>query len=297
MKKPFEQLPRFLSPEPLVTENSPLSKLLSDLQRELPIEKELLKGILVTLSKKESHHLLSVLRMKQGDSCEVLCPLSGKVFIGYLESVEQQLCKIRISDLRECLHQPRVNLIVGAPKFSTADLIVEKSVELGVRSVSFFNAERSARSLSEKEREKRLERMFRVRDAALKQSLSDTLSDLAYFPSLAQALEPLTAPSSKAETRLICLLRGQGGLEEVPTITTVFSNPRDSERFSDAPLEKSPKSDETYVLVGPEGGFERSEIDLALSCHFSAVSLGVTRLRTETACILAAGTALLAGSE
>ena len=50
------------------------------------------------------------------------------------------------------------------------------------------------------------------------------------------------------------------------------------------------KAEKTIILIGPEGDFNQKEIDLALQNHFKAVSLGTSRLRTETAGIIAAHT-------
>ncbi len=291
-----EQLPRFLSPEPLLSENSPLAKILDDWRKGDPLAQQALSQIIIGLSKSESHHIVSVLRMRQGAQCEILCPSSGQVFLGVLEETDSSRCAIRLSEPRAKSTQTQVTLIVGAPKFAVADVIVEKAVELGVSAIRFFNAERSARMLKKEEREKRLARMMRVRDAALKQSLSDTVTKIEFYSGLPEALAELPDGGKSTENRLICLLPGQGDLSETPKITDFFTKQPRAERMSGAVLEKTLKSDETYVLVGPEGGFERSEIDLAFSRHFSAVSLGSTRLRTETACILAAGTILLTTS-
>ena len=50
------------------------------------------------------------------------------------------------------------------------------------------------------------------------------------------------------------------------------------------------KTKKTLILIGPEGDFSKKEIDLALQNQFKAVSLGKSRLRTETAGIIAAHT-------
>jgi 16S rRNA (uracil1498-N3)-methyltransferase len=54
------------------------------------------------------------------------------------------------------------------------------------------------------------------------------------------------------------------------------------------PLQKIAAKANTLVLIGPEGDFTPQEIELALSKNFTAVSLGNTRLRTETAGVIAA---------
>ena len=51
-----------------------------------------------------------------------------------------------------------------------------------------------------------------------------------------------------------------------------------------------PKAEKTLILIGPEGDFTKKEIDLALANNFKEVSLGTSRLRTETAGIIAVHT-------
>jgi 16S rRNA (uracil1498-N3)-methyltransferase len=280
---------------------APLPRFISDgalpLTASNEIEHSFAMGTSVSLSAAQTHHARNVLRLNEGDHCEVLCPLTARVAVGTLASVADTECRISLLRLLPSRATPRVYLLVGAPKPAKADLIVEKAVELGVRSVCFFGAERSQAPAKSSQIATRIARLERVRDAALKQSRSPVTTVIDYQQDLATTFKLLNPSATRGEIRLICLLSGQAPTREHPTIIELFRKHTIVDKLSPPALENSDQSVESYVLVGPEGGFTSSEIELAFRYFFCAASLGQTQLRTETAAILASGTALLMSSQ
>jgi 16S rRNA (uracil1498-N3)-methyltransferase len=138
---------------------------------------------------------------------------------------------------------------------------VEKAVEVGVERISFLRCARSER------RELKLDRLEKIAISALKQSGQTwlpQLDELTDFTAFLKETEPAT-------TFIAHLAEGERiGLKQV--------------------VELAPRC---CVLIGPEGDFTPTEIELALDWGIRPVTLGPSRLRTETAALAVVFTAQL----
>ena len=128
---------------------------------------------------------------------------------------------------------------------------VEKSVELGVDHISLLQCDHSERNKLNQER------LVKKAISAMKQSLKYTLPAI-------HALQPFSSfvRSAKASLKFIAYV---------------------DEDISTHLKDSAPKDCDYLVLIGPEGDFSKKEIDLATAQGFKPVSLGKSRLRTETA--------------
>lgn len=208
----------------------------------------------------------------------------------------------------------RTHLIVGIIKSAKSDLIVEKAVELGVARIHFFYGERSQNPLSGEKLKERVERLRRVRDAAVRQSFTPELPDIQAHSTLNEALaeihgSPKNLPSH-GQRRLLLRAPQRSPqevsddhlhIEQLPVITEFFRCPTHSRKNSGRELEnigksvESKVSVESYLLIGPEGGVTGSELEVSRSYRYVEASLGPNVLRTETAVILACGLVQLLG--
>ena len=199
---------------------------------------------------------------------------------------------IEILEEREAVSSAKLTLIVGYPKSAVADFIVEKATELGLSEIHFFVGDHSQSERSAASLEKRLSRLYRVRDAALKQSASLTSTSISLHQKLSLALEavhPSKALAAPREHRLCCLAPSVHGAELARRSLrlTLLSLAQSVE--ATAPLEKVDESVDSSVLVGPEGGLSPNELDTITSYAYVMTSLGPNVLRVETAVILACG--------
>ena len=207
-------------------------------------------------SKDESKHIVRVLRKKAGQPLHVT---NGKGAIFY--------CEIALANDKNCLvnilekHiQPKpkyqLHLAVAPTKMNDRyEWFLEKATEIGVSEITPIICDHSERKVV------KLERFNKIIESALKQSLN------AYFPILN---EPVTFKEfvelTNHENKLI-------------------AHCEDQKKIS---LKKVIQPKTSYlILIGPEGDFSPNEIKLALQKDFTPVSLGETRLRTETAAIVA----------
>ena len=208
------------------------------------------------LSSEESHHLLHVFRAKEGTPFEATDGRGG-FFACVLESVERRAAVGRIVERRpgsgELPHP--VELVVGLPEWRAVEQIVEHAVPLGASSIDFVVCERSGRDVLGPQR---IARLMRVARAALKQSRRSRLPELTSSGKLTKAIDHLR-PGDR-------YLADPGG-------SPLASSPANR---SQAPIQ---------LAVGPPGGFSEEERRFLLERGFVPISMGPSRLTTETACL------------
>ena len=148
-----------------------------------------------------------------------------------------------------------LHLLVGLPETRAVEVIVEHAVPLGVASIVFAACRRSGR---DELGPLKMERIERIAVASLKQSLRSRLPSLGTTPSLHAALE-----SAQAGPRWVADVSG------------------------DTPPELPKESPQLPVTlaVGPPGGFDEGEEASLRAAGFHPISLGPSRLTTETASI------------
>lgn len=210
-------------------------------------------------SKEESNHILRVLRKKVGDSVHVTNG-KGSLFIGEITDPSLQACKISITSYEKVVEpMHRLHLAVAPTKNSDRfEWFLEKATEIGVDEITPIICDHSERKHIKRQR------LEKVIQSAMKQSHRPFLPKLNEMVQLKDFLEQ--------------------DLEGLKFI----AHCQEGEKVE---LKRRLAADkEILVLIGPEGDFSDSEIDLATSKGFVPASLGEYRLRTETAAILACST-------
>ena len=208
------------------------------------------------LSSEESHHLLHVFRAKEGTPFQATDG-GGGFFECVLESVERRAVIGRIVSRHEGRGElPRgIQLLVGLPDWQAVEAVVEHAVPLGATSIDFVVCERSGREALGPQR---IERLLRVARSGLKQSRRSRLPDIASSPRLVKAVDSL-------EEGERYLADAEGKPWEAA-----------ASRGGQTPIQ---------LAVGPPGGFSVEERGLLLDREFAAISLGPSRLTTETAAL------------
>ena len=211
----------------------------------------------IILPEDEAHHILKVLRKSQGDSI-IVVDGKGGWYKTVLETDKIQNCKVRIVDEKKEFGKPNhyIHIAMAPPKsHDRAEWFVEKAVEIGIQEISFVLTQYSERNNI------KLNRIRNRAVSSMKQSLKAYLPQINDILSISNFIE--TCSNSE---KYIGYLADEN---------TNF-------------LSKSAKPDNNYcVLIGPEGDFLPEEVNLAKSCDFQIISLGQSRLRTETAGIAA----------
>lgn len=220
-------------------------------------------GTQVTLSDDASHHVGRVLRMQVGQALELFTGDDHR-FEAVIQAVSKKSVTVDVIqahyDARESPLE--IHLVQGISKGDRMDFVLQKSVELGVTSITPVFTERCNVKLSGERLEKKQDQWQKIVLGACEQSGRNTVPTVHPACTLAQWL---TKPRA-----------GQ----------TLILDPHANTRF------RTIQPAATYtLLIGPEGGFSDAEVRLLAEHQCTGVALGPRVLRTETAA-LAAITAL-----
>lgn len=217
----------------------------------------------VTIVGPDVNHIKNVLRMKPGEEISVSNGQDGREYrCGILAlSEEKVVCELRFIKEDSVELPCRVYLFQALPKADKMEWIIQKAVELGVYEIIPVAAKRCVVKLEEKKAAARTARWRGIAEAAAKQSRRAVVPDVTDVSGFSQAVER----AARMDVRLI-----------------PYELAEDMSRTRKL-LEEIKPGKEVAVFIGPEGGFEDSEIALALKKGLEPVTLGKRILRTETA--------------
>jgi 16S rRNA (uracil1498-N3)-methyltransferase len=205
------------------------------------------------LNEDESLHCVKVLRHKVGDTIRVIDG-KGTIAIGKIEAAHAKQCAVSLLEKEMVKPNRNYNLHVAIAPTKNIERIewfVEKAVEIGIDEISFIKCKNSERTVIKDDRLKK------VAEAAVKQSQQ------AYIPKL----------NSLVDFK-----------EFVKTNVSDIKLIAHCEKENRHPLKNQVSTKKSFsMLIGPEGDFSKDEIALALMAGYLPVSLGESRLRTETA--------------
>jgi 16S rRNA (uracil1498-N3)-methyltransferase len=209
------------------------------------------KGIFY-LDPEESKHCIKVLRRVKGDLLRIT---DGKGFFydAFITKADAQQCFFEITKtIPEPVRNFSIHIAISPTKNpERIEWFVEKAVELGVDEISFIHCKTTERPYI------KIERLEKVAISAMKQSLKATLPKVNDIIKLDTLIK-----QSKEVSKFIAYVD--------------HSNPAHLQKISIA-------ASNYLVLIGPEGDFSESELMIAIQQGFQKVSLGSSRLRTETA--------------
>ena len=216
------------------------------------------------LDEEESNHAIKVLRMKAGDSLQIVDGKGG-YYEARISDPNHKRCGVEIVEsFSEFETRPYHLHIAIAPtkNIERLEWFVEKATEIGIDEITPIICEHSERKIVKKDR------LDKIAVSAMKQSKK------AYLPVVNEPVSMLSFVSNSNETQKF--------------IAHCMS---DSER-TDLSSSYKPGSD-VVVLIGPEGDFSPAELKESLKYGFEPVLMGQSRLRTETAGVVAVHTVVL----
>jgi 16S rRNA (uracil1498-N3)-methyltransferase len=213
------------------------------------------------LEGEEARHCARVLRLGPGDTIG-LTDGQGTLYKASLTLVSEKQVKYLLQEKLPVPARPYRVYMAVAPtrKAERNEWMVEKMCELGVDSIDFVLTEHTHKETIR--RVVNAERLERIAVSAMKQSQQVVKPKLEVHPDFVKYLQ-----THRKTNSFIAYVTDT----DVP----------------DHLLRQVPQGGDTLVLIGPEGDFSESEIQLALELGYRPVSLGSTRLRTETAAIMA----------
>ncbi len=208
------------------------------------------------------NHIKNVLRLEKGDWV-IACDGMGKDYISRITDIDNTCVKLETCKVQESGTELGTKLVLfqGIPKGDKMEFIIQKSVELGVYAVVPVFMKRCVVKLNNEKALRKQERWQKVAEAAAKQSGRGIVPEVNIPVTLKEAFD--IAASLEYNIIPYELQDGMGKSREV---------------IKEACGQKS-----AGIFIGPEGGFEKEEVQEAVSMGIKPVSLGKRILRTETA--------------
>lgn len=212
---------------------------------------------IITLDEDTSKHMIGVLRMQKGEKV-LLTDGKGAKATAFIIDENRKRCSVQIeSREREAEKLPKISIAVSLIKnTSRFEWLLEKITEIGVNEIIPLICERTEKSMF------RYDRMHGILVSAMLQSQQAWLPVL-HLPASFETI--IKQAGQKQKFIAHCL-------------------PENKVSLADQLISQSTAQ---LILIGPEGDFTPPEIHLALQQNFTPVALGKTRLRTETAGIVA----------
>ncbi len=220
------------------------------------------KGNLQVLPEESSKHIIQVLRMRVGVPLQ-LTDGRGKTALAVITDDHKKRCEVRIETITETSapqhqHTIAIALLKNNARF---EWFLEKAAELGIKRIIPLLTVRTEKSHF------RFERMKSILVSAMLQSQQAWLTDLS---------EPITFENWLKSSEDTSLSNAR---------FIAHCEPGEKARLIDPEILPLPAK---TVLIGPEGDFTPDEIQHAMRLNYRPITLGHTRLRTETAGIVAA---------
>lgn len=215
----------------------------------------------VKISGYDYKHIKKVLRISENERIEVV--VSGKLYNGLVEFKDGY---VNIYDLEEIVDNTEssinIYLLQCLVKGDKLDYIIQKSVELGVNGIYLINSLRCVVKFDNKKEKVKLERFNRISYEASKQSKR------LFVPEVNGVIE---------------IKDIEKFLDKESAILIAYENDRNSSLREEIKILKENNIKNIYVLIGSEGGLEKSEVEFLKSKGAKTVGLGPRILRTETA--------------
>ena len=220
-------------------------------------------GDRIVITGEDVNHIKNVLRMKIGEEIAVSNGVDGREYRCEVAQLlaDEVVCKLRFIKENDVELPAQVYLFQGLPKADKMELIIQKAVELGAYSVIPVATRRSIVKLDDKKAAAKQNRWQGIAEAAAKQSKRKIIPKIEKVMSFAEALEM----AKELEVRLIPYELA----EDMSHTKEIIERIREGQKIA--------------IFIGPEGGFDETEIALASEAGVEPITLGKRILRTETA--------------
>lgn len=209
------------------------------------------------------NHIKNVLRMAIGDQILVSCDSKSDLCIIEEINSDSVVAKIIKESANNTELPVSITLFQGLPKSDKLELIIQKTVELGVSEIVPVEMKNCVVKLDDKKKNNKVARWQAISESAAKQSKRNVIPKIGNVISFKEMLKLLS---------------------DYDLFIVPYENKEGMKATKDT-LSKIKSGMKIGVLIGPEGGFDYSEIEKITESGGVALSLGKRILRTETAAI------------
>lgn len=207
-------------------------------------------------------HIKNVLRKQIGDILEICNQETEKTYkCEITELREQEIINNIIEEITSTEDKIEVDIYQGLPKADKMELIIQKSIELGVNAIIPVEMKRCVVKLDSKTESKKIERWQKIAESAAKQSGRNTVPEIRRIIKVAD----------------IAKLK-----DEYDLIIVCYENEKDNYIKNELLKLKDKQEPRIAVVIGPEGGLEEKDVEYLKQNGAAIVTLGNRILRTET---------------
>lgn len=217
----------------------------------------------VELTGERRHYLLHVLRLEEGDALEIFDG-KGRAFEARVANVTPETVRVTLGTARVAPPRREVSILQGLPKGDKLELVLQKGTELGATAFLPVATARSVVKLEPKRAEERTSRWTKIVEEAARQCRRDDVPRVATPAPLLEAARALP----------------------VGTVLLVLDEEESAVPLGDA-FRGAGAGTGVALVIGPEGGLAREEVDALKALGARPVTLGKRILRTETAALAA----------
>lgn len=227
------------------------------------VDPDAICGKTITITGKDVNHIKNVLRMKPGEEISVSTTSSTAEYRCIINELHDESVICDLAFIKEEGNElpSKLYLFQGLPKSDKMEFIIQKAVELGVFEIIPVEMKRCVMKLDPGKAPSKISRWQAISEAAAKQSKRTIIPSVSMPMSFKEALKK----ASSCDVRLVPYEMADG----MPHTRSLIQNITPGQSVA--------------IFIGPEGGFDTSEIELAKSEGFEIVTLGKRILRTETA--------------
>ncbi|QSQ10844.1 16S rRNA (uracil(1498)-N(3))-methyltransferase [Myxococcus landrumensis] len=217
----------------------------------------------VALTDDRRHYVLHVLRLGEGDALEVFDG-KGRSFVSRVKGVDAQTVRVELGPVRQSPARRAVSVLQGLPKGDKLEWVLQKGTELGASAFLPVDTVRSVVKLEPRRAQERTSRWTKIVEEAARQCRRDDVPRVDSPLPLTEAARGL-APG---------------------TVVLVLDEEESAVPLGEA-FRAAGAGTPVALVVGPEGGLAREEVEALKSLGARAVTLGTRILRTETAALAA----------
>lgn len=216
----------------------------------------------IRIAGSDYNHIKNVLRMKKGEEVLISDGKDREYLCSIVEFTEEEVVLSIIDIMGTSRELPaKITLFQGLPKGDKMEQIIQKTVELGVAEIVPVTMKRCVVKLDNKKADKKVERWNGIALSAAKQSKRGVIPEVKEVMSFKDALHM----ASGMDAVLVPYENAEG----IEGARRLVESMKDKKSIG--------------IFIGPEGGFDESEIAMALEAGAQTLTLGRRILRTETA--------------
>ena len=228
------------------------------------VRNEQIKGTTIEILGEDVKHIGNVLRKQIGDNVEICDQDTEKSYICKIEEIENEsiLTKI-IEELQGYNDKIKVDIYQGLPKADKMELIIQKSVELGVNAIIPVLMKRCVVKIDSKDESKKITRWQKIAESAAKQSGRNIIPEIKNIVNVEKIIQLI-----KEYNCVIVAYENEKKNTIKKELLRIKENAYDKVKIA--------------VVIGPEGGLEEKDVEMLKQNGAKIVTLGNRILRTET---------------